>query len=274
MGRMAKDGLSFFYLDIVLEENVKYLEARHGLLGFGVLVKLWGQIYHKNGYWCEWTEKSEYLFAKENAVEISFLRDVIISCFDGEIFDKKMYEKYKILTSSGVQKFWKQVVHDAKRKNTQIDPKISLLNSNSGDNEINSGGNKIKSGYTQEDMPQRKEKEIKEEKTSKELDPNQLDRMIIAAAASGNGQYKKLVNQAIQAAAAKNNFFEFDENSETLRAGDKMLIKGFHPEKSSGIVSPTLYITDWVEKLKTKNEKENNQRSIVHNDGAKKVVFK
>ena len=52
---MAKSGIDYFPLDVVLDEKFELIEAEYGLTGFGVIVRLLQEIYGKAGYYIEWT---------------------------------------------------------------------------------------------------------------------------------------------------------------------------------------------------------------------------
>jgi hypothetical protein len=127
MGRPARKGLDYFNLDCDQEDNLNFLEAKHGIVGYGVIVKLWKKIYQINGYYCEWTEKNIYLFSKEVQVPVDKVKEILASCFEESLFDRTAFERYQILTSRGIQKRWKKIVTEAKRKETEVNPLYSLL---------------------------------------------------------------------------------------------------------------------------------------------------
>lgn len=58
LARPQKEGLEYFPLDVDMDQDdkVALIEAQHGLVGFGVVIKLLMKIY-KHGYFYEWTEK-------------------------------------------------------------------------------------------------------------------------------------------------------------------------------------------------------------------------
>ena len=64
MARPKKDGLEYFPLDTDMDQDdkVRLIEAEHGILGFGILVKLF--MNHKEGYYYEWGEMQQLLFAQ------------------------------------------------------------------------------------------------------------------------------------------------------------------------------------------------------------------
>lgn len=127
MARPEKMGLDYFNIDVDQEDNLSLVEAKHGISGYGIVIKLWRKIYQLNGYYCEWEEENEYLFAKDIGVTIEQLREVVETCFKGKIFSREKYQEHKVLTSSGTQKRWKRIVTDSKRKCREIDKKYLLI---------------------------------------------------------------------------------------------------------------------------------------------------
>ena len=103
MARPFKSGVDYFPLDVVVDDKVKILEAEHGLIGFGVWVKLQQKVYSSN-YWVNWDKKAKIIFSNEVNVDINSVNDIINSCMEWEIFDRKIFEKYFVLTSRGIQK--------------------------------------------------------------------------------------------------------------------------------------------------------------------------
>jgi len=127
MARPVKKGLDYFNIDINQEDNLTLVEAKHGVEGYGLVVKLWRKIYQIDGYFCKWDEKNILLFAKEVGMPADAVKLIVNTCFEEEIFNLEMYLNHKILTSSGVQKRWKKIVTEAKRKGCKIEGKYSLL---------------------------------------------------------------------------------------------------------------------------------------------------
>lgn len=108
MARPQKIGLDYFSLDVSLDDKIELMEAECGLAGFAVLIKLWQKIYAE-GYYIDWEEDHAMLFARKINAELSLVNSVITSCLNREIFNKELYEKYRILTSKGIQKVFTYV---------------------------------------------------------------------------------------------------------------------------------------------------------------------
>jgi hypothetical protein len=103
MSRPIKQGLDYFPLDVDTDDKVELIEAKHGIVGFGVIIKLYQKIY-KEGYYLNWNEETSLLFSKRINVNINIINDVITDCLQYNLLDKTLFNTYKILTSEGIQK--------------------------------------------------------------------------------------------------------------------------------------------------------------------------
>ena len=103
MARPHKQGVDYFPLDCHMNDGMKLIEAEFGLVGFGIVVKLWQKIYSGKGYYTEWARDVALVFAKDNSVGANVVHEVVRACFSRGIFDQGMYKRFGILTSEGVQ---------------------------------------------------------------------------------------------------------------------------------------------------------------------------
>lgn len=120
-----KSGLDFFPLDVALDEKWELIEAEFGLTGFSVVVKLLQRIYGGQGYYCEWTSEVALLFAKKIGLGGNVVSEIASAAIKRGIFNETLYEKYAILTSSGIQKRYFEAV--SRRKNVSVDPRYLLV---------------------------------------------------------------------------------------------------------------------------------------------------
>jgi len=107
------NAINYFSLDTVFDDKIKLIEAQFGLTGYALIIKLWQKIYSTNGYFAKWCNDYELLFANETKTDQDTVHKIIEKCFMHEIFSAEMFEKYSILTSTGIQKRFMQA---AKRK--------------------------------------------------------------------------------------------------------------------------------------------------------------
>ena len=117
MARPFKSGVGYFPLDVVLEDEVELIESEHNIIGFAVLIKLYQKIYASD-YWVKWDKKSLIVFSKRINVDHNQVNVIINSCFEWGLFDEKLFKKYQILTSKGIQKRFFEIVK--RRKNIEV----------------------------------------------------------------------------------------------------------------------------------------------------------
>lgn len=105
MARPQKEGLDYFPVDVDIDQDDKLVVpiAKHGMLGFGVIVKLMMEVY-KNGYFYPWTEKEQYVFPFKISVDVEKVSEIVIDCINSGFFCINQYNRNHILTSYGFQK--------------------------------------------------------------------------------------------------------------------------------------------------------------------------
>ena len=135
LARPQKTGLDYFPLDVDIDQDdkIQLIEARFGITGFGIIIKLFMKIY-KEGYFYEWTEKEQLLFSKRINVDINLVNDVINECIKWGLFDSTLYEKYKILTSKGIQRRYLEAT--GRRKQVEMIEEYCLIDSSKYSNII------------------------------------------------------------------------------------------------------------------------------------------
>ena len=173
MARPVKQGIDYFPLDCYLDDKFKLIEAEFGLKGFAVVVKLFQKIYGERGYYCEWTKEVALLFGMETSLGDSAVSEIVRASVNRGIFNKNMFDKYKILTSDGIQERYFEVA--SRRTQIFIDeryllvtaPKNTVFTAKTGVFVYNNAKNV-------DDNPQRKEEErkVKESKVNSFTHPD------------------------------------------------------------------------------------------------------
>ena len=151
MSRSFKDGLDYFSFDVYMDDKFELLEAEFGLTGFAVVVKLYQRIY-RFGYYCELKDEVALLFAREVGLGGNVVSEILSCCFKRGIFNQELFDKYGILTSSGIQKRYFEAtkrrkgvtaIRDYLLVNVSIlDINVNIIDLNVDINEINVGNNK------------------------------------------------------------------------------------------------------------------------------------
>ena len=122
---MAKVGLEYFPFDVYSDNKIKLIEAEFGLTGFAVIVKLWQKIYAERGYYCEFDEEVALLFANEIKVGVGAVSEIVKAAIKRGIFQKELYDKYKVLTSHGIQSRYTEAT--VRRVRVELEEKYLLL---------------------------------------------------------------------------------------------------------------------------------------------------
>ena len=171
MARPIKEGLDYFELDCVMEDNIKLLQVECGLKGFALVIKLYQKIYGGKGYYCEWNEDVLLLFASENGESIDFIKKFIEACFKRKIFSEEMYTRYGILTSTGIQKRYFRAVSRREPKTVNVDYILIELPLNEVSVDNNSTSSVVSvdnNSINVDDNTQRREEKKREEKKRKD----------------------------------------------------------------------------------------------------------
>ena len=192
MARPKKEGLDYFPLDVDIDQNDKIalIEAKHGLEGFGLVIKLLMKIY-KEGYFYTWTEREQLLFSRKVNVDINSLREIVNDCIEWDLFHKDLFNEYQILTSEGIQKRYVDAVTRRKEVNFYesyllIEPqdfvgnsKIKIFVVNHDGNKVNVNINTAKRGNGQHQVDINPQSKVKESKVKNNLFNDEDTREII-----------------------------------------------------------------------------------------------
>jgi hypothetical protein len=132
MARPQKEGLTYFPMDTDIDQDDKLIVpiAKHGMLGFGVIVKLMMEIY-KNGYYYPWTQKEIHVFPFKVHVDSEKVCEIIADCVESGFFSEDQMVRNNILTSYGFQKRF--LLAATRRKDSEIDPRYVVKK---GENEL------------------------------------------------------------------------------------------------------------------------------------------
>ena len=126
MARPTKRGLEYFPLDVDMEADsaVAFVEAKHGLEGYAVFVRLLQRIY-RDGYYLAWDDRELYIFARSVAVPVDRVAAVVDDCLSERLFDLELFKKYGVLTSRGIQS--RYVSATGRRAGVEMQEELLLL---------------------------------------------------------------------------------------------------------------------------------------------------
>lgn len=106
MARPRKDGLDYFPVDVNILSDIKTkkLIRSYGTKTVAILIYLLSAIYRDNGYYLQYDDDLKFIIADEFDYEETFVENVILKMVEVDFFNNEMFQKYKILTSEGIQK--------------------------------------------------------------------------------------------------------------------------------------------------------------------------
>ena len=180
-GRQNKVGLDYFELDCYMDEKIELIEAEYGLKGFAIVVKLYQSIFSGFGYYCEWFPDISVLWARRLGLSHggdygsvgsasdegslpgfpkNLINDVVAASIRRNIFSKELFQRYGILTSSGIQKRYLSAT--SKREKVELKKEYLLISipKNRQNVVINSISSDINSIYSVRNEQSRVEKSI------------------------------------------------------------------------------------------------------------------
>ena len=154
MANKVKVGLTYFPLEVNFFDDIKIrkLIKYQGCKSISIYTLLLCNIY-QNGYYMLWDNELPFIISEKTGYEEGYIKEVILSCFNIGLFNKKMYEENRIITSKGVQERYSLICKQSKKK-AEIS-EFSLINT-----ELIPINTELIPINTEE-LPQRKEKERK-----------------------------------------------------------------------------------------------------------------
>lgn len=122
---MQSNGIPYFPLDTGFDSKLKLMVAEFGLTAFGVIVRLFQQIYGGEGYYVEWSDEVALSFSADGRMGCKVVSEIVSAAIRRGIFDRTLYDKYGILTSVGIQKRYFEAVK--RRKKVEVKKAYLLL---------------------------------------------------------------------------------------------------------------------------------------------------
>ena len=170
-GRPTKQGIDYFPMDVGFFTDVKIRKISRacGSQSTSILICLLCNIYKDEGYYILWDEDLPFVIADTVGVSEGAVKEVLIKSLQVGFFDQELYEKYRILTSSGIQKRFLLATYQ--RKETTIIPEYLI---NCANNSINCTINSINHSDNEQSKSKVKvnRKKRKEKENNKETSPN------------------------------------------------------------------------------------------------------
>ena len=120
---IAYDGINYFPMGVnFMEENaMEVIEAKYGIKGSAIVLKLLCKIY-KEGYYIRWDEEQCLIFANKagREVQAAEVQGIIEILFIKGIMNRNSYLENGILTSESIQKVWLEATKRRKRELSEL----------------------------------------------------------------------------------------------------------------------------------------------------------
>ena len=120
---IAYDGINYFPVGVnfMVENAMEVIEAKYGIKGSAIVLKLMCKIY-KEGYYIRWDEEQCLIFANKAGREVQAeeVQGIIEILFTKGILDRNSYQENGILTSESIQKVWMEATKRRKRELSEL----------------------------------------------------------------------------------------------------------------------------------------------------------
>ena len=168
MARPIKQGFDYFPLDKDFFENIKVRKIMHasGIQGSTVLLYLLCNIYGDHGYYMQWDEDVCFLVSDRLVgVSEAAVQEIVTKAVKVDFFDSYMLDKFKILTSNGIQSRYKEMAKRTKKPGIKKVYDLDLVNTT--ETEVNDDGTPVNVTETPVNVTFSTQSKVNESKVNK-----------------------------------------------------------------------------------------------------------
>lgn len=182
MARPMKTGLDYYPMDVgfLRDKKIKLLRSEFGASSVLFVLYVLGKAYEGDGYFLRWDKDELLLAADELREKPTYVSEVLQGCLKRSIFDERVFQVFKVLTSPGIQRrylrgcekresitifneYWLLNMNAKSDVPASIRAKLALVSLTGGENDVNSPGNSENSpGNPQSKVEESKGKESRE----------------------------------------------------------------------------------------------------------------
>lgn len=169
MARPIKKGLDYFPMDVDFTRDIKVRRIINacGKESVYILHVLLASVYREEGYYLTWNDDIAFLVADEVGTKEGTVNELINKAVQVGFFNKDLYDRFKILTSKGIQN--RYIIATGERKKVELESEYLLTNEvNRSNISVIHGVNEVNHGHS----TQSKEKESKVKKRKKDNSPS------------------------------------------------------------------------------------------------------
>lgn len=128
MARPISKGISYFPLDVDFMQNLKIRKVIQacGPNSIAIIMLLLGNIYGDEGYYMRWDEDVCFLITEALGVKDVYTLETVKKCLQVGLFDENLFNKYKIITSKGIQSRYFEITK--RRRKVEVINQYLLVN--------------------------------------------------------------------------------------------------------------------------------------------------
>ena len=128
MARPISKGISYFPLDVDFMQNLKIRKVIQacGPNSIAIIMLLLGNIYGDEGYFMRWDEDVCFLITEALGVKDVYTLETVKKCLQVGLFDENLFNKYKIITSKGIQSRYFEITK--RRRKVEVINQYLLVN--------------------------------------------------------------------------------------------------------------------------------------------------
>ena len=119
MARPLSRGIEYYPLDVDFMNDIKIRKIMKscGPNSIAIIILLLGNIYKDEGYFMKWDEDVCFLVADAVGAKEVYIKEVLKKCLQVDLFSNELFEKFKIITSKGIQKRFFEITKRRRREN-------------------------------------------------------------------------------------------------------------------------------------------------------------
>lgn len=138
MARPNKQGIDYFSFDTDFFQDIKVRKILRscGAAATSILINLLCRAYKDRGYYMRWDDDMTFLISDDVGVTEGAVKECVNKAIQVGFFDKDLFDKYSILTSSGIQKRFRSAT--LKRGKVEFDERFLI-----GENRVFDGKNSV-----------------------------------------------------------------------------------------------------------------------------------
>lgn len=161
MARPQKTGLNYYNIDTDRYSDIRIKKLKFACKAAGIAIYdyLICEIYRDKGFYIEWNQDTIFDVRESLSLQEGLAEEVVRYCAEIGLFNSRIYNEQKILTSHSIQQRYIEICKNAKRKDWLIPELIKLTKEETGftkeETRVNTGES------TQSKVKESKEEESK-----------------------------------------------------------------------------------------------------------------